>query len=201
MLNPLHGRRARPASASWNITKTLLQTAAFWSVFLIVLPAMIFGVETACGLAEWRFAGEAIRFVAGAMFVLGGLLGLTSGITMAWLGRGTPLPLDAPRELVVAGPYRFVRNPMALAGLGQGLAVGLWLGSPAVVLYALTGGPVWNYGVRPWEERDLEQTFGEPYRRYRQAVRCWWPRWRPYAPDSVVEPADTHAPHTESEQS
>ncbi|HEX4607354.1 MAG TPA: hypothetical protein VH092_04035 [Urbifossiella sp.] len=40
------------------------------------------------------------------------------------------------------------------------------LASPAVVLYALSGGPVWNLLARPWEEWDLESRFGESYRRY-----------------------------------
>jgi protein-S-isoprenylcysteine O-methyltransferase Ste14 len=69
---------------------------------------------------------------------------------------------------------------MAVAGLAQGVAVGVFLGSPAVVLYALSGGPVWNVFVRPWEEADLERRFGEPYRRYRAAVRCWRPRFPGY---------------------
>ena len=82
--------------------------------------------------------------------------------------------------MVVTGPYRYVRNPMAVAGLTQGVAVGLWLGSPAVVLYALAGGPLWNTFVRPWEEEDLVTRFGEPYRRYRERVRCWIPTIRGY---------------------
>ena len=116
------------------------------------------------------------------LFVLGGALGLTSGAVMAVRGRGTPLPADCPRELVVAGPYRFVRNPMAVAGLAQGVAVGIFLGSPVVVAYALAGGPAWHLLVRPWEEADLERRFGEPYRRYRAAVRCWLPRFPGYRP-------------------
>ena len=59
-------------------------------------------------------------------------------------------------------------------------AVGVFVGSPLVVLYALAGGPVWNAFVRPWEEADLERRFGDPYRRYRAAVRCWVPRLTPY---------------------
>jgi protein-S-isoprenylcysteine O-methyltransferase Ste14 len=51
-----------------------------------------------------------------------------------------------------------------------------------VVLYALAGGPLWHFLVRPWEETDLERRFGEPYRAYRAAVKCWLPRVRGYRP-------------------
>jgi protein-S-isoprenylcysteine O-methyltransferase Ste14 len=168
VLSPIRGRRASPASTAWNLAKTIVQIVLFWGTFLFVLPRIVFAVET-------RVGGI-------ALFALCGTLGLTSGFLMASRGRGTPLPLDAPRVLVVAGPYRFVRNPMAIGGIGQGVAVGLVLGSPSVILYALAGAFVWHGVARPWEERDLESWFGEPYRRYREAVRCWWPRWRPYDP-------------------
>ena len=99
---------------------------------------------------------------------------------MAVRGRGTPLPLDAAREMVTSGPYAHVRNPMAISGLAQGVAVGLWMRSPLVVLYALCGGPLWCWGVRPGEEAALEERFGEPYCAYRRAVRLWWPRLRAF---------------------
>ena len=97
-------------------------------------------------------------------------------MTMAVVGRGTPLPTDCPRHLVVAGPYRWVRNPMAVAGLTQGLAVGLGLGSWWMPVAVLAGGLLWNYAVRPVEEEHLEQLFGDQYREYRAQVNCWWPR-------------------------
>lgn len=182
MLTDVRGRRAAPAPTTWNVVKTLAQTVAFWGVFLLLLPRLVYAVETAVLGEAWRFAGTASRSAGIVLFALFGTLGLSCGLLIAVRGHGTPLPLDAPRTLVVAGPYRFVRNPMAVAGIGQGLAVGLMLGSPAVLLYALAGAFVWHGVARPWEERDLVAWFGEPYLAYRRAVRCWWPRWRPFPP-------------------
>ena len=189
MLSFIRGREARPASPGWNVLKTLSQTVVFWSLFIFLLPAGILALEHSLGLSAWRFTGAAGAWAGGVLFALGGALGLTSGAVMAIRGRGTPLPTDCPRELVVAGPYRYIRNPMAVAGLTQGVAVGIFLGSPAVIAYALVGGPVWHLLVRPWEEADLERRFGAPYRRYRSAVRCWLPRFPGYcppAPDRVA---------------
>ena len=87
---------------------------------------------------------------------------------------------DLANRLVVRGPYAFIRNPMAFTGLTQATAVALILGSTAVLLYVAAGGSFWNWVVRPFEERDLARRFGEPYERYRRAVRCWVPRITPY---------------------
>ena len=76
-------------------------------------------------------------------------------------------------------PDRLLRDPRAT---GQGVAVGLYLGSPAVLVYVLTGLLIWNFGVRPGEEADLERRFGDAYRRYRQRVRCWRLCWPGYDP-------------------
>lgn len=185
MLNYLAGREARPASGRWNVLKTLAQSVVFWSLFLGVIPAIVFAIESALGFERWRFPSTACSWIGSILFVLGGSLGLTSGVVMALQGRGTPLPADCPRELVVGGPYRYVRNPMAVAGIAQGVAVGIALGSPAVVVYALSGGPIWNTFVRPWEEADLERRFGEPYRRYCREVRCWVPRFPGYCVNGI----------------
>ena len=75
-------------------------------------------------------------------------------------GAGERLPAAMTNRLVIAGPYRFVRNPMALAGIVQGAAVGLMMSSWLVVAYALAGSLLWNYAVRPLEEADLETRFG-----------------------------------------
>lgn len=180
-LNPC-GREARPAGAAWNVAKTLAQIVVFWSTFLFILPALIYWVEGMLGLDRFRFTGFVSRVAGVAVFAIASVLSFTSGMVMAVRGRGTPLPADCPRDLVVAGPYRYVRNPMAIAGLSQGAGVGVFLGSPLILAYVLAGGLLWNYGVRPWEEADLARRFGEPFLAYRDSVRCWLPRMRPYAP-------------------
>jgi protein-S-isoprenylcysteine O-methyltransferase Ste14 len=96
---------------------------------------------------------------------------------MSIIGQGTPLPIDCPNQLVVKGPYRFVRNPMALAGIGQGVSIGWYFGSFIIILYALSGAVLWHILVRPEEEKDLAQRFGNSYLEYQQKVKCWIPRF------------------------
>jgi protein-S-isoprenylcysteine O-methyltransferase Ste14 len=172
-------RRASPASAARHVLMTGGQIIVFWSFFLFVVPAFVSYVERRLPwpVTEFRPAQTA----AVVLFVTCSILGLASGFTMASHGSGTPLPFVAPNRLVTSGPYAYVRNPMVIAGLGQGFAVGWWLGSGAVVAYVLLGGLIWQLLVRPAEERDLRDGFGEDYVRYCRDVQCWVPRGRPLA--------------------
>jgi protein-S-isoprenylcysteine O-methyltransferase Ste14 len=43
---------------------------------------------------------------------------------------------------------------------------------------------LWNRLLRPPEEQFLAERFGQPYEHYRNAVRCWVPRWPPYSSPS-----------------
>lgn len=95
---------------------------------------------------------------------------------MATHGKGTPLPTATAPRLVIAGPYRFLRNPITLSGIVQGLAVGWYLGSYAVMVYSLVGAVLWHVAVRPVEESDLKSRFGEAYNDYQRRVRLWIPR-------------------------
>ena len=164
---------ARPTAAT-HVVSTFRQIAVFWGLFLVVIPlvARFFEQRWAIALAVPAFVGP----IGVAVLVLASALGIWSAIVMSTLGNGTPLPSAMATSLVIAGPYRWVRNPMAVAGIVQGVAVGLILSSWVVVVYAIAGSLVWNYAIRPHEEADLERRFGVEFRRYRDAVRCWIPQ-------------------------
>lgn len=166
-------RVARPASTAQHVAVTALQIVAFWSTFLWILPVAVHAVGER--LAEPSFALPWLAWAGPGLFALASGLGLASAWCMSTRGRGTPLPMATAREFVTTGPYRWVRNPMALAGITQGLAVGLWRDSPLVVLYATAGGVVWHGIARPPEERDLLARFGERYAAYRSSVPLWLP--------------------------
>ena len=162
--------------------RTGAQIVVFWGLFLFVIPPLIARIDPMTPVAAATTFGP-VRIVALALFVAASSLGLASALAMVRRGQGTPLPIDGARYLVVSGPYAWVRNPMAVAGLSQGSAVALWLGSPLVLVYVLAGGLAWHRLVRPMEEAYLAATFGDAYRSYRARVPLWVPR-RVAAPDS-----------------
>ena len=106
--------------------------------------------------------------------------GLVLYLWCLWLfataGRGTPGVWDPPRRVVVAGPYRWVRNPIYLSAL---LIVGgeAWLFLSAdLLLYAGALALAFHLLVIGYEEPRLRTRFGEPYETYTRTVSRWIPR-------------------------
>jgi len=83
------------------------------------------------------------------------------------------------QKLAVAGIRARVRHPIYLAHLLEMLA---WsLGSGLVVCFGLAAWATLSGTVMVWmEDRELEQRFGEDYRRYRERVPAIFPFWGPY---------------------
>ena len=160
------------------LLRHLLSIALLPFVVVVVVPRALLApaphdvaMSSTALLAPGRIAG-ALLFTAGfALFVWCVLL-------FAHVGRGTLAPWDPTRRIVVAGPYRHVRNPM-ISAVGTMLAgealyfhsvpIGVWLLFFAAINHA--------YFVL-LEEPGLVARFGEEYERYRAAVPRWLPRWR-----------------------
>jgi protein-S-isoprenylcysteine O-methyltransferase Ste14 len=93
-----------------------------------------------------------------------------------WLflrARTSPLPMRPTTAIVRSGPYRLTRNPMYLGMLLLYLGVAFlfditWALVLTPVLVVLVGRLVIGK-----EERYLEATFGDDYRRYKTQVRRW----------------------------
>ena len=165
-------------STAVNAVSTVIQSILVWGLALVILPMCLLALEQSLGVTSLRFQPQ--RVAGFVMFIISAAVNTSAAFAFVRVGKGTPLPTSCPRSLVIAGPYRHVRNPMALGGIGQGLSVGVFLGSWSVLVYSLLGAVFWHVAVRPSEERDLATRFGSDYALYRQRVRLWLPRWRPY---------------------
>jgi protein-S-isoprenylcysteine O-methyltransferase Ste14 len=91
-------------------------------------------------------------------------------------GRATPAPYDPPRELVVAGLYRYVRNPQYVGVVLVVAGEALLSGRVVLFGYAAVLAIGYHVFVRYYEEPTLGRLFGEPYARYLEAVPRWLPR-------------------------
>jgi protein-S-isoprenylcysteine O-methyltransferase Ste14 len=154
------------------LIRAMTYATLFVGVVLVYLPAQTLswaGVRPPERLGLPQVAGCIVS-------ACGAALTLWCILSFAIIGRGTPMPLDPPRRLVVRGPYWYVRNPMYL---GAGLALGgaaLYYETAALGTYVSLFLLLMHTFVVSYEEPTLRQDFGEDYAAYCRHVRRWWPR-------------------------
>jgi len=158
-----------------------------WWVALRAFVWSIAFAGTVVGYIPWRFFGvtpsrarpAGPSGVAGLLAVaVGTALMLACIAEFVVSGQGTPAPMDPPRELVVRGPYRFVRNPMYLGAMLALLGELSLVYSRAFAVYILSWFACIHLVVVLYEEPRLRRVFGGPYERYTADVGRWWPRVR-----------------------
>jgi protein-S-isoprenylcysteine O-methyltransferase Ste14 len=121
-------------------------------------------------------AGAGLRAIPALVFLGFGMLTYFLCIWgFAVTGKGTPAPIDAPKSLVVAGLYHYVRNPMYLGVLSVVLGWGILTAAPVLVLYLMGLAGAFHLFVIGYEEPTLRRRFGTAYEEYCAAV----PRWLP----------------------
>lgn len=94
----------------------------------------------------------------------------------AAVGHGTPGPWDAPSQVVRAGPYRWVRNPIYVAALAVVLGEAWLFMSPRLLAYAGLMAAFFHLFVTCYEEPVLRRRFGSAYLAYRSTVPRWFAR-------------------------
>ena len=153
------------------LIRALTYASLFVGFLLVFLPARVLsssGIVGPASIGPAQIAGV----IVGA---LGAVIALWCIATFIVIGRGTPAPFDPPRNLVVVGPYRWVRNPMyigaALALAGAALFYQSW----ALLGYCVAFLAVMSLFVVFYEEPALRTTFGDAYARYCQRVGRWLP--------------------------
>jgi protein-S-isoprenylcysteine O-methyltransferase Ste14 len=87
--------------------------------------------------------------------------------------RTTVIPNRPANALVIAGPYRFTRNPMYVAMALLTLGVGLWRDTWWIPLLLVLSLIVIDRLVIAREEAYLRRRFGEEYDTYTRRVRRW----------------------------
>jgi protein-S-isoprenylcysteine O-methyltransferase Ste14 len=153
----------------------LLRSAFFATLFVAlwvwVLPRWIAAMRGVT--LEQRLNAPAL-----ALMIVGGAIMLRCVFDFAWTGRGTPAPFDPPRQLVVRGLYRWVRNPMYV-GMGTFL-VGEALALPAIrndmFVMIVAAGAILHAFILYYEEPTLQRLFGADYAEYCRNVHRWLPR-------------------------
>lgn len=166
--------------------RVLGQMIAFGSITLLGLPLIAYE-----GQLEPMLAGFEMWSTFEASLLLHGIgvaLALAASAVIEFMkrGRGTPMPLDPPQELVTSGLYAYVRNPMQLLMTLGLLGIAILLRSE-LLLVPVGVAVIFGTGFGLWEEMEhFGVRFGARYTEYQRQVKYWRPRLRPYVPNSAV---------------
>lgn len=171
--------RAKPIAQRQSIgSRVLDRVLILASVILLLLGKRTRPGKSLLAAAPWLY-DRFVRLYPGVVLIGAPLVLIGLGIAVwarFYLGRnwsGT-VTFKQDHELIVSGPYRYVRHPIysgiLLAVAGTACAIGQWRGALAVVLIFIA---FW-YRSR-LEERLLNEHFGDAYRRYRAHVKALIP--------------------------
>src|ERR1700680_1688667 len=157
----------------WQPLRPLVYTSLFvWLWGWVALSLRPYDGRLGGALGPWAVP------LGWAVIAVGAALAASCVWTFVRRGQGTPAPFDAPRRVVAAGPYRFVRNPMYLGGFLVLSGFGLVERSAAILLFSALWLLVVHLAVVFLEEPDLRRKFGSTYEDYRRAVARRPPRGR-----------------------
>jgi protein-S-isoprenylcysteine O-methyltransferase Ste14 len=176
--------------ARWTLNDThlkaraVLHVLAASAVFLFSIPEVVFALQPGRGWGALLSETAWLRNLELQAIALLGVLGVSAVQEFAQRGKGTPIPYDPPKLLVISGPYRYVSNPMQLScalvmTAWSGVLRSPWLAAAGVMSF------LYSLGLAAWDEgEDMKVRFGKPWEDYRNNVIPWRPRLTPWhAPD------------------
>ena len=144
-------------------------------LFLLLVAAIVLSTLGSAELAK------TIKFNPSLpVKIAGDVIMLPSILLMGWsqysLGRQwtAVIQIVEHHELIVSGPYAYIRHPFTLSILGFNIGALLFAGSwIPFVMYFLNF--LWSVYLIPLEERALFEEFGVSYLEYRQNVGAFFP--------------------------
>ena len=148
-------------------------------IFLLLAPGMVAGYIPLVLLRSGSQVDTGLlAYLAFPFWLVGGVILLWSFWNFLAQGRGTPAPIDPPKELVIVGFYRYVRNPMYVGVLAVIIGHFLWFGYWNLLIYAMIVFVGFHLFVTLYEEPTLKRTFGTAYEDYLRNVPRWIPRFK-----------------------
>src|SRR5215218_8723962 len=161
----------------------LIEIGGLWGATMLILLVL------SPWWLRWSWSGTSSLQVLGLVLFAGAVVAGTWAVPqMGWarlLLAGALFPpavgakeKGVPQRLVVEGPYRYVRNPLYDGDFCLILGAALLTRSWALLLVAALYLAQLALQL-PFEERELRERFGVPYRRYCELVPRFVPRRRP----------------------
>ena len=162
-----------PRSTASLVIRSALAAAWFELMFFVAIPAAVLWTRG----SGWIPPGGASRWLGAALLLACHVVLVLQIRRFIVEGGGTHAPFDPPRQLLRAGAYQRVRNPMYLNYVVIALAEALLYRSLALSLYALALWGLTHFFLVRFEEPSLRRRFGADYEAFAARVPRWLPRF------------------------
>ena len=146
--------------------KSRLLPPTYFLVFLLLSVALHFIIPIK------KIIYSPYTYVGIALVAVGMVLNLWSD-SLFKKRKTTVKPYELPGELLTSGPFRISRHPMYLGMAAILLGVAILLGTVITFVLPALFAILMEITFIPFEEKNLEEVFGEQYLAYRKRVRRW----------------------------
>jgi protein-S-isoprenylcysteine O-methyltransferase Ste14 len=138
--------------------------------FVVLMPFIIVRLSPKITfLNNYRFVFGNLNYLFGWILII---IGLTIALWTVYVqikrGLGTPIPMLPPEKLLVRGPYKYCRNPMALGAYIYYFGICFCLGSASAFSIVIIFIIILTLYIKIEEEPDLEKRFGQAYMEYQR---------------------------------
>jgi len=154
-------------------------------IFCILIPLALIELSRLFDkyVADHFIQNYSVRlYIASPVFLIGLLWGIWSNVVLFFIGKGGPTDgfnvAVSPRteRLVIAGPYKYSRNPMVFGALAAYLGLSIYFNSLLCIALIILGFFVVRYYLKITEEKRLYKDFGNVYLEYKKRVPMIIPR-------------------------
>ena len=154
----------------------------FSTIFSLILiaPLYIFDIDEQILVDIFTFPADIIpqpyNLVGLLLIPVGFLLIIWANYALLHIGKiglRNREPMQKPSNLVLAGPYRFSRNPLYLGCLLVLLGLVIVWSSVVTAFLTILVYIIFRYKFIKREEVILEEEFGDEYRDFKNRVRRW----------------------------
>ena len=148
---------------------------------LVTIPLIIFLFTRSFYSYSLLGPRDLLFYFAVFFLALGLLLAIWSVRTFyAKGGDGTPGPWKPISNLIISGPYRYVRNPMLLGVFFLLLFESIFFTSKPLFYWFIIFFVINIIYFKIFEEKELLERFGADYENYKSNVPLLFPKFTPY---------------------
>jgi protein-S-isoprenylcysteine O-methyltransferase Ste14 len=122
------------------IAETLISSLGTLLFLFLIIPFFLIWIPHRILLSPeliYRFDIGIYRYLGLAPIVFGVVIYIFCSGSFVFIGKGTPIPFTPTKELIVTGLYRFVRNPLYIAGVLVLLGEAILFQSLGILIYCL----------------------------------------------------------------